>query len=116
MLVRITRAVSLLPLGGFGSVHRGDTPNLPDETADRLIAAGFAEPLDAEDQREAEAQETQESEDDDAGIVHVGGGTYELPDGRRVRGRDAAMKALTGEPDEDDQDDDTDLDDDLEED
>ena len=28
---------------------------------------------------------------------HVGGGWYELPDGRRVRGRDAAVAALRGD-------------------
>ncbi|MGH1285288.1 hypothetical protein [Bacillus toyonensis] len=27
-------------------------------------------------------------------IVHVGGGYYELPDGEKVKGKDAAIKAL----------------------
>lgn len=27
---------------------------------------------------------------------HVGGGVYELPDGRRVRGKAAALKAMKG--------------------
>lgn len=32
----------------------------------------------------------------EAEIKHLGGGWYELPDGSRVQGRDAALEALSG--------------------
>ena len=32
-------------------------------------------------------------------LKHVGGGYYELPNGERVRGKDAALAALRGESD-----------------
>lgn len=37
------------------------------------------------------ARDAAEPPDDDAGIRHVGGGTFELANGERVRGRDAAL-------------------------
>ena len=44
----------------------------------------------SQDARQA-ARDAAEPPDDDAGIRHVGGGTFELANGERVRGRDAAL-------------------------
>lgn len=34
------------------------------------------------------------SDPDEEGIKHVGGGYYELPDGEKIKGKEAALEAL----------------------
>jgi hypothetical protein len=68
-----------------GDVYESDDA----KRADFLQDKGFLEePSDAENENE------KENEDDGQDIKHVGGGYYELPNGEKVRGKEAALEAL----------------------
>ncbi len=67
----------------------GKVYDLPVTSADRWIQRGIAVLVD-----DGASEESEEPGAESGEITHVGGGYYELPDGRRVRGKDAALAAL----------------------
>lgn len=86
--------------GPAGVRHPGTVFQASDQEAAVLVGGGFAveisEPAAPAKATPATAPEAPEAAAD---VKHVGGGVYELPDGRRVRGHAAALEALAGEVD-----------------
>jgi len=73
--------------GATISRKKGDIYDLPEDKAQRLIDAGFAEPVQGAAQRETAAVKPDE-------VRHLGGGWYELPNGQRVQGRAEAERVM----------------------
>ncbi len=80
----ITNKNMMLRVGGK-IILPGEKLDLPDATAMKLLQAGL---VSATVQPEENAMMPKPR--------HVGGGYYELPDGKRVRGKKAAEEALRG--------------------
>jgi hypothetical protein len=73
---------------GSRIIRRGDLwRNVPEPEASQWIAAGHAVEM-----AEAVAPRTAEV----AALIHAGAGWYILPDGQRIRGKEAAEAALKG--------------------
>lgn len=64
------------------SYSPGQIAEIDDEEAKRLINAGLAKKLD--------------DTKPEGYPKHLGGGYYELPNGKRVRGKEKAIKAMRG--------------------
>lgn len=64
-------------VAGKGTFLAGTTIDLPADTADRVVAAGWAVAADPEWPK------------------HLGGGTYELSNGEHVKGKKEAVEAQT---------------------
>ena len=93
----------------WGGRRRGDVIDLPDDAALDLLDGNIASTIGGEDAPlpdtiDVPADGTEvEVTGDGTGValppfedqlVHTGGGWYELPDGNRVRGKQAALDAL----------------------
>jgi len=91
----------------WGAHRRGDIIVLPDDEALDLLDGNIASTVGGEDAPLPEADgfddhdenppsiepDPNPDEEENGGIVHTGGGWYDLPDGRRIRGKEAALAA-----------------------
>jgi len=81
-------------------IRQAGTPYFPPtpERAEELVAKGFIRAIGSVEPPAPPPQEMPEPVDETkaepAGIRHLGGGFWELPDGTRVRGKDNALEAL----------------------
>ncbi|MGM0882603.1 MAG: hypothetical protein ACQEXQ_16370 [Bacillota bacterium] len=86
--------MNTLSAGPEGTLHQGGIYSLPVDEAKELVDGKYAiyveqEPADQEDE-----EKDLTDEEILAQLQHVGGGTYELPDGERVKGKEDAITAL----------------------
>ena len=85
MLIKTTTIAA----GPDGVVPIGTIREVGNDEAKALIEQRLAVPVIAEPAETAEAPAGET-----AAVTHVGGGMYELPDGRRFKGKAAALAAL----------------------
>lgn len=90
MKIKLT-AMSCSPYGTYlaGAILSDEL--IPVAVLKGLLEGGYAVPVKERTVERATVQPTE-----DAAIKHVGGSMYELPNGDRVRGKQAALAALTG--------------------
>jgi hypothetical protein len=90
MKIKLT-AMSCSPYGTYsvGSILSDEL--IPAQVLRALLDGGYAVPV-----KEQTVERATVTPTEDAAIKHVGGSMYELPNGERVRGKQAALAALTG--------------------
>jgi hypothetical protein len=90
MKIKLT-AMSCSPYGTYpiGAVLSDET--IPAQVLRALLDGGYAVPV-----KEQTVERATVTPTEDAAIKHVGGSMYELPNGERIRGKQAALAALTG--------------------
>ncbi|NRF91536.1 hypothetical protein HQN89_10945 [Paenibacillus frigoriresistens] len=81
--------------GPEGVMQQGVIYNVSDEEAKALVEGNYAEFVDAVEPPPSD-DDFVELTDEELGsqLKHIGGGTFELPDGERVKGKDEAIAAL----------------------
>lgn len=74
--------------------HEGQVYDLPNASANHFIKRGVAKKI--SDDELAEIDSPDDGADPDEWPKHTGGGWYELPDGSRIRGKQAALDVYQG--------------------
>ena len=90
MKIKLT-AMSCSPYGTYPAGAVLSDELIPAQILRALLEGGYAVPV-----KEQTVERATVAPTENAAIKHVGGGIYELPDGERVRGKLAALAALTG--------------------
>ena len=88
------KAKMLTSVAGKGFAYSRGQVVHADEHVKRLIRAGHAKPLKQEIETATKKPEEKAVKVE---LKHIGGGWYELPDGSRVQGREAAFEAIGGD-------------------
>jgi hypothetical protein len=82
-------------ISGFTDKDTGDRFLVGDVyESDDAKRTGFLQDKGFLDGEPSDTEPENEQKDDDQGIKHVGGGYYELPNGEKVRGKEAALDTL----------------------
>lgn len=79
--------------GPEGVMQAGVIYTLSQEDAEALVEGNYAEYVDAVEHEDKDDSDLTD-EEVAAQLKHIGGGTFELPDGERAKGKEEAIAAL----------------------